>query len=105
MQKQALLALLISIELIALLASIYVLPINIKEINSPQEINLYEPNQKISFQAKIIKETKNHITFDNNISLYYPRNTNLINQSLNVYGIITTFYENKTLTIKSLTLK
>lgn len=105
MQKQALLALLISLELITLLASIYILPINIKEIHSPQEITLFEPNQKITFEGRLIKETKNQIVFDNNISIYYPHNSTLINKSFKVNAIIDTFYENKTISIKSISPK
>lgn len=102
MQKQALLPLLITLELIFLLASIYILPINTKKISSPQEINSLEPNQKIEFEGKIIKETKNQITFNNSISIYYPHNSTLINKTYMVNGIINTFYENKTLIVKSI---
>lgn len=105
MQKVTLLALLITIELLFLLFSILILPVNIKQLNSPQEISLYEPNQKVLLEGRIIKETNNTIKFENNISASFKHISPLINQTLKANGIITEFYNNKTLQITKIEIK
>jgi hypothetical protein len=102
MQKLTLLALLISLELLFLLFSILILPINIKQISSQKEINHLEENQKVIVKGVIIKETNNTIKFDNNISASYKHTSPLINQTIKAQGIVTMFYNNKTIQIKKL---
>jgi hypothetical protein len=104
MQKLSLLSLLICLELLVLLFSILILPINIKEIKSPQEINLLENNQKILLKGKVIKETTSTIKLDNNVSASYKHDSKLINKTIKAEGIITSYYSNKTIQITKLNL-
>lgn len=99
MQKITLLSFLITLELLVLLFSILVLPVNIKQLNSPQEINLYENNQKIAIQGKVIKETESTIKLENNISASFKHTSKLINKTIKASGIITSYYNNKTIQI------
>jgi len=99
MQKLTLLSLLIALEFLFLLFSILILPVNIKQINSPNEIPQLENNQKISIEGKITKETQSTIKFNNNISASYKHKLGLINQTIKAEGIITSHYSNKTIQI------
>ena len=110
MQKGAIISLLFAIIGLLILFDFLILPINIKSINSPKEINLLEVNQKVQFQSIVISEkisgSSLKLTLNNNFSFKTDsKNISYLNKSIIVNGIITSFYNNKTLSVTSIKLK
>jgi hypothetical protein len=110
MQKTSLLPFLITIECIFLLFSLLILPINVKTISSLNEINNLENNQKVQFQGKVISQTNTsesiRVILDNNISFRSTnKNISYLNKTIIVQGIISSFYDNKTMSVTSINIQ
>ncbi|MBS3091486.1 hypothetical protein J4217_03510 [Candidatus Pacearchaeota archaeon] len=111
MQKIALLALLItllgSIDLLFLL----ILPINIIKITANSQINSLEINQKIMIEGKVSYQktsSSTSIIIINNFTMKVPNSLvtySLMDRTVQIYGIVNGYYNNKTIKITKIETK
>lgn len=105
MQKGALLSIIIAFIGLLILSLYLLLPINVKNINSPNEINSLEINQKVFVKGEVIKQTTSTIRLNNNLLIYCSSCPSYSNKTISILGRITDFYTNKTIEALKITIK
>jgi len=100
--KSSTLFLVAAITGIIFLSLILLLPINTTSLSSNSEISPLLPNQKVIILGKVIKQSSANIKLDNNISLYCPNCPPLINKSIKVESIVSSYYSNKSLSVSKI---
>jgi len=99
MEKSVIFSLIIALMLMLSLSLFILLPISIKQINSPSEINHYENNQKLIVRGLVIKQTQSTIKLDNNLYLYCSSCPSLTNKTIEALAVVSSYYNNKSLEV------